>query len=730
MKNSTALTPSRRGFLKGMAATGAALTIGFSSSGLLVAGTKSTILNPFVRIGSDGTITAILKHFEMGQGTTTGLTTLIAEEMDADWEKIEIEFAASDNEKYKNLAFGVQGTGGSTAIANSYLQYRKAGAAAKELITRAAAKAWGIEQSAITVEKGVLTAGDKSAHYGEFLEAAAKLEPKAEPKLKDPKDFQLIGKEVISRKDNSGKTNGTAIFAMDVKVPNMVYAVILRSPRFGGKLKSFDTAKAKEVKGFLDAKAIQNGKAVAIYAASTWAAKSARDAIEARWDFTNAENRSTSEITAAHLETAKKEAEFNVLKDTSSEKANVAIEKADKKIEAAFFFPLLAHAPMEPLNCVIEPKEDGSIILHDGCQFPSLVHPTVAKILNLPQEKVTINTVYAGGSFGRRANGISDYAAEAAEAFKALGGKKAVKLVWMREDDLSGGFYRPMAAHAVKIGVNKDGTIAGWNHHIVTQSIIKNTPFEQFMIKDGVDDTSVEGIADAHYNLPNFAVGLTNWHSPVPVLWWRSVGHSHTAYAMEVAIDMAAKEAGQDPVAFRLALLNGDTKDQARLKGVIKLAADKAGWGTPLEKGRARGIAAHKSFNSYVAEVVEISDNDGEIKIERVTCAVDCGIPVNPDVIRAQMEGGIGYGIGHIMRDQITLDEGTVEQENFPDYEPLRIADIKTIDVHIVPSTEPPTGVGEPGVPPSGPALANAIFALRGKPVLKLPMAENGVEFA
>ncbi|GJM02528.1 MAG: dehydrogenase [Rhodomicrobium sp.] len=729
MTAKTSLTPTRRNFLKGIAATGAALTIGFTPEGLLAAGPADAILNPFVRVASDGTVTVILKHFEMGQGTTTGLTTLIAEEMDVDWDKIEFEFAPSDNKKYKNLAFGAQGTGGSSAIANSFMQYRMAGAAAKELIVRAAATAWGVNTTEIIVENSQLTAGDKTAHFGEFVAAAAKLKTTGEPTLKDPKDFRLIGKESLPRKDNSDKTDGTAMFGMDVKVPNMVYAVILRSPRFGGKLKSFDVTKAKEVKGFFKVKELGDGKGLAVYAASTWSAISARKAIETKWDFASAENRSSSQMAEDHLEALKKEPQFHIHKDMTSEKTTKIIEAADKKLEAEFLLPLLAHAPMEPLNCVIEPKDDGSIVLHDGCQFPALVHPTISKILGLPLEKVSIKTVYAGGSFGRRANGTSDYAAEAAEAYKLLGNKKAVKLIWTREDDLAGGYYRPMAAHGIKIGVNEDGTLKGWNHHIVTQSIVKGTPFAANMIKDGVDDTSVEGVADTDYTLPNMAVGLTNWHSPMKVLWWRSVGHSHSAYAMEVAMDMAAKAAGSDPLAFRLAHLNSGTKDQARLAAVLKLAAEKSGWSETPAEGRARGIAAHKSFGSYVAEVVEISDNNGEIKIERVTCAVDCGIPVNPDVIRAQMEGGIGYGIGHIMRDQITLDEGKVEQANFPDYEPLRIGDIGAIDVHIIPSTEPPTGVGEPGVPPAGPALANAIFALRGKPVLKLPMTENGVEF-
>ncbi len=728
---------TRRNLLRGIAATGTALFIGYNTNNFLshtianaAENTDLDYLNPFVKITTDGTVTVILKHFEMGQGTTTGLTTLVAEELGAEWNKVEIEFAPADHAKYKNLAFGAQGTGGSTAIANSYIQYRTAGAAARAVLIEAAAAKWSLKPQDISIENGMITAREKSAHFGELIEAAAKLPLPEKPVLKTPDQFKLIGKTKISRKDNIGKTDGTAMFAMDVKVPNMVYAVILRSPRFGGTLESFESNKAKKIKGFIDAKPMPSKDGIAIYATSTWAAISARKVIEAKWNYSKAENRSTKEIAEKHIETLKKAPALQARKENDFDKTNKAIDKAAKKIEAEFLLPYLAHAPMEPLNCVIEPHENGSITLHDGCQFPGIVHPTIAKILDLKPDQVEIKTYYAGGSFGRRANAKSDYATEAALAYKILGDKKAIKLIWTREDDLAGGYYRPMAAHSVKIGLSDKGEISGWNHHIVSQSIVKGTPFEKALVKDGVDHTSIEGIADAEYEIPAFSVGLTDWVSPVPVLWWRSVGHSHSAYVKEVSMDLAAKAAGKDPVKFRLDYLKSDNKDQKRLAGVIKLAADKANWKKPLPKGWSRGIAAHKSFGSYVAEVVEISSNEGDIKIERVVCAVDCGVAVNPDIINAQMEGGIGFGLGAIMRNQITLDDGIVEQANFPDYEPLRINDIGKIEVHITPSTEAPTGIGEPGVPPAGPALANAIMALKGKPLLKLPLSENGVDFA
>ncbi len=719
---------SRRGFLTGVAATGAALLVGFTPKGVLAAGPANAQLNPFVKVAADGTLTVILKHFEMGQGTTTGLTTLIAEEMDADWATVQIEFAPANDALYANLLFGSQGTGGSTAMANSFMQYRQAGAAARAVLVQAAAQAWGVAPADITVDKGILRAGDHSAHYGTFVDAAADLTPPAEPVLKDPAAFKLIGNATLPRKDSVGKTDGTAIFAMDVRLPDMVYAVLLRSPKFGGKLTGFTLGEAAGVQGFVDAKALDNGAGVAVYGTTTWAAIQARDAITAEWDFSASETRSTPQIEAGHialLDAPQYEAAAGVTRADSG----AALEAAAQVVEAEFLFPNLAHAPMEPLNCTIAATETG-VRVYDGCQFPALTKPTVAGILGLDPEQVEIETVYAGGSFGRRANTVTDYNREAAFAYAALGGTRPVKLVWTREDDLAGGFFRPVAAHRARIGLDGDGNITGWDHRIAAQSIMKGTPFEAFTVHDGVDHTSTEGLADNLYAIPAMSVGLSDWTSPMPVLWWRSVGHSHTAYAKEVALDMAAKAAGRDPVALRRELLADDSNtDQRRLRGVLELVAEKSGWDTPLPAGRGRGVAVHKSFGSYVAQVVEVSDIDGAIRIDRVVCAVDCGVAVNPDVIKAQMEGGIGFGIGHVMRDKITMTEGVVDQANFPDFEPLRMPDIGVIEVHIVPSTEAPTGVGEPGTPPAGPALANAIAAATGKRITKLPMTDHGIEF-
>ncbi|MCG8493573.1 MAG: xanthine dehydrogenase family protein molybdopterin-binding subunit [Sneathiellales bacterium] len=722
------ITTTRRTFLIGATAASSSLFIGLNASKSWAATTTETELNPFVKIDADGTVTAIIKHFEMGQGTTTGLTTLIAEELDADWENIQVQFAPANAKIYANLAFGAQGTGGSTAIANSFIQYRKAGATARDVLVKAAAQKWGVETASITVENSILKSGEKSAHFGEVLEIARTITPPAEPKLKSKINFKLIGKETLRRKDSEAKTNGTAVFAMDVKVPGMVYCCVARPQNFGALVKSFDKSDASKIGGFIDARTLPNNAGVAVYAKNTWAAKQARDALRVEWDLSKAETRSTKQLEEAHADLVKKP-EFKATKNTDFERTDKMLQNAAKVIEGDFFVPFLAHEPMEPLNCVIEPTPTG-VRVHDGCQFPSITKPTVAAVLGLKPEQVEINTVYAGGSFGRRATTTSDYHLEASLAFVAFGGTTPVKLVWMREDQLAGGYYRPMAKHKIRAGLDGDGKLQCWDHRVATKSIIKGSPFEGALVHDGVDHTSVEGIADTHYAIHDFSVGLSDLQSPVPVLWWRSVGHTHTAFAMETMMDMVAREAGKDPIAFRKELLSNGTKDQKRLLGVLEMAASKAGWEKELPKNHGRGIAVHKSFNSYVAEVAEISvAEDGSIKVERITCAVDCGIAVNPDVIKAQMESGIGYGLGAMMRNQITLSDGVVDQVNFPDYEPIRMSDFPDIDVHIIQSDENPTGVGEPGLPPVAPAVVNAIFDATGKRYTSLPLTEQGIEF-
>ncbi len=717
---------SRRAFLIGSAAAVGALLIGVGASGRWAAARSGDAVgfNPFVGILPDDTVIVVVKHFEMGQGTTTGLATLVAEELDADWEKVKVEFAPANAELYANLAFRAQGTGGSTAIANSYEQYRKAGAAARAVLVQAAAKAWAVPASEITVAQGVVAhaASGKSSGFGALLGHVDGIAPPNAPQLKQSGQFGLIGKDRLPRKDSAAKTDGSAQFAIDVRVEDMVTAVVARPPRFGATVASFDASETRKVKGVVDVKQIPQG--IVVYAKSTWAAIKGRAALNVTWDDSAAETRSSDALMDAHIAALKTPG--NVARNDGD--ADAAMASADKKVALDFTFPFLAHAPMEPLNCVIRMNLDGTAAeVWDGCQFPSMAQPTIAQILGMKPEQIQINTVYAGGSFGRRATPTADYHAEAAEAVKAIGGRYPVKLVWTREDDIKGGYYRPMYAERIEAGLDASGKPVAWKHALAGKSILTGTFFEPMMVKDGVDATSVEGGSTLPYAIKNLRVDVRNMQTPVPVLWWRAVGHTHTAFSTEIAIDALAQAAGKDPVAFRLELLG----DHPRLAGVLKLAAERAGWGRDLGPKRGRGVAVHESFSSYVAEVVEVSvGSDDAIKVERVVCAVDCGTVVNPDVVRAQMEGGIGYGLGTVMRNAITLSDGVVDQSNFPDYEPLRMSDMPKIEVHMVPSPEKPTGVGEPGLPPVAPALANAIFAATGQRITSLPMTAAGVTFA
>jgi isoquinoline 1-oxidoreductase beta subunit len=520
------------------------------------------------------------------------------------------------------------------------------------------------------------------------------------------------------------------MYAMDVQLEGQMVVALKRAPKYGAKVASFDDSAAKEVPGFIMAQALATGDAVLAYAETTWAAFQARDALEIEWDMVDAETRDSATIKDELLEMVRAEPQFTGAA-TDLATASSAIDSAATVIEREFYFPMLAHAPMEPMGATIEPTSDGGVVMHDGAQFPTANNMVLGQVLELPPEKIQVNTLYAGGFFGRRATPNSDYVVEAALAFAMTDRTRPVKLVWSREDDITGGYYRPAMAHRVRVGLDADGAIVGWDHRVAGQSIFKGTAFEPMIVRNGVDHSSVEGIADGAYTIPMQHVGLTDAAPATTVNWWRSVGHSHTGYVMEVMMDLLAEAAKVDPVVYRLRYLDEANADGARMAATLRLAAEKADWGGNLSEGRARGVAAHKSFGSYCAMVCEIStDADGVVKIEKITAAIDCGIAVTPDVVRAQIEGGIGYGIGHVMRDQITLKDGEVYERNFPDYEPLRIRDIAEIDVHIVASAEAPTGVGEPGTPPAGPALANAIAAAGGSRVTHLPMTSSDVTFA
>lgn len=673
--------------------------------------------NALLRIGSDNSVTIISKHLEMGQGTYTGLATLVAEELDADWNQVRVEGAPADPTRYNNLFWGpTQGTGGSTAMANSWEQMRKAGAAGRAMLVSAAAQRWQVTAQEILVQEGVLShvASGRKMTFGELAGDAAKMTVPTDVKLKEPKDFRLIGKQA-KRRDTAAKINGTAHFTQDVFLPGMLVAVVAHPPLFGAKVKSFDAIRTRAVKGVVDVVQIPQG--VAVLAKDTWSAKKGRDALTIDWDDSTAFKQDSEALMTSYRELAKQPGK--VARQVGDN--DKAFAGAAKVVRAAYDFPYLAHAAMEPMNCVINLSADACEVWN-GEQFhtPDQVH--LAQLLGLKPEQIKINMLYAGGSFGRRASKDSDYLLEAAQIAKAINGRAPVKMVWMREDDMRAGYYRPMFHHALEAALDGNGKLIGWRHRLVGQSIMAGSPFAQMLIKDGIDSVSVEGASTLPYAIPNLTVDL---HTPqnvgVPVLWWRSVGSSHTAFSTEAFMDEVAAASNSDAVAFRLALL----AEHPRHAGVLKLAADKAGWGTPLKAGpgerRARGVAVHESFNSYVAHVAEVTvKKDGMVKVDRIVSAVDCGTAINPDNIRAQVEGGIGFALSSLYQ-AITLKDGRVEQGNFDAYPVLRIADMPRIEVHIVPSAEPPTGIGEPGVPPVAPAIANAIAAATGKRLRSLP---------
>ncbi len=716
---------NRRTFLKMTAMAAGGLLIGGmisrSVGPAMAEANMEEMVTPFVHISPEGRVTVIVKHLDMGQGTATGLATLVADELDAAADQVGVDFAPADAEVYKNLIFGMQGTGGSTAIANSFEQYRMAGATARTMLINAAAEEWGVSAADVSIENGVLSAGDNSATFGELAMKAAALEAPTDVTMKAPEDWVYIGKS-FPRVDIPQKSTGAVgMFGMDVQLDDMLVAVTARSPKFGGTLASFDATEALAMDGVVDVIEIPQG--VVVLARATWPAIQGRDALNIEWDFSAAESRGTDQL----LEEYRALAQQPGLTATTNGDAEAALTNAAQVIEAEYVFPYLNHAQMEPLDITV--LYDGtSGTFWTGSQLQTIDHNVGASVLGLDPSQVQINTLWAGGSFGRRAIYDSHYTAEAAAIGKAwfekTGNAQPIKMIYTREDDVKGGYYRPMHVHRVRAGVDADGDISGWQHRIVGQGIMIGTPFAAFAVQDGVDHSSVEGAADTTYDLPDFHVDVHHPDVGIPVLWWRAVGHTHTAYVMETMMDELAEAAGQDQVEFRLAALKNDP----RLAGVLRLAADKAGWSTAPAEGRYRGVAVHKSFNSYVAEIAEVSmRDDGTVKVEKVVCAIDCGVPVNPDNIAAQIEGGLGYGLSAILREELTLTEGEVDQSNYYDYLPLRMADMPEVEVHIVPSTEAPTGVGEPGTPPIGPAIANAIYQATGTRVRELPMSKAGL---
>ncbi len=710
---------SRRDFLKTGTAIGGGLVIGLY---LPVAGrlaeaveddrpkVKSFAPNAFLRINTDDTIAIIVGHSEMGQGVYTSLPMLVAEELEADWEKIRVESAPVDP-IFNHAAFGSQMTGGSSSVWSSYDRLRQAGAMAKMMLLEAAAKGWQVAPASCTAEKGFVihAASRRRLSFGQLAEAAAKLAPPTQVQLKDPKDYKIIGKPT-KRLDSLDKVTGRAAFGLDVRLPGMLTAVIARPPVFGARLKGFDAAKAKALPGVKAVFAVNAG--VAVVADGFWQARRGREALLINWDRGPQAQLSTARLREQFLALAKKPGAIA----HRAGKPEEALATAVKRVEAVYEVPYLAHAPMEPLNCVVDLKSD-SCQIWTGTQFQTSDRAAAARILGLAPEQVKIHTMFLGGGFGRRGNPAADFVSEGVEVAKAL--KAPVKVMWTREDDIRGGYYRPLSISTLAAGLDKEGRPVAWTNRIVVQSILAGTFLESQMVKQGIDATSVEGAADLPYAVPNIRVDLHSPRPGIPVLWWRSVGHSGNAFVTESFIDELAHAAGRDPFEYRRALL----AKHPRHRKTLELAAEKAGWGKPLPKGVARGIAVHASFKSFVAQVAEVSvAKAGTVQVHRVVCAVDCGPVVNPATVEAQMQGGISFGLGAALSSAITFKDGAVEQSNFHDYEVLRLPEMPKVEVHIIASREEQGGIGEPGVPPIAPAVTNALFALTGKRIRRLPI--------
>jgi len=721
---SAAAGMKRREFLKAGAALGGGLLISLYVPEFVPAAhaadsaAKPVALNAFVRIGTDESVTVISNHSEMGQGIYTSLPMLLNEELEADWTRVRVESSPVDA-VYNHTVFGLMMTGGSTTTNSEYDRFRKMGAMARIMLIAAAAQSWNVDPQTCHAEKGYVihTSTGRRASYGSFAEAASKIAPPKDIPLKDPKDFTLVG-QPTHRLDTPSKTNGTAQFGLDVYIPGMMTAVVARAPVFGGKVVSFNADNAKAIPGVVNVVQVPSG--VAVIAKGFWPAKLGREKLEITWD----------EGPGAAISTVAMRENFSALSKTPGLTARkvgdpaAALAGAAKTITAEYEVPYLAHCMMEPLNTVVDLHEDRCEIW-TGTQFQTGDRAAAAKVAGLKPEQVTLHTTLLGGGFGRRANPSCDFVTEATEVAKAA--RVPVKVVWTREDDIRGGWYRPMWYDHFAAGLDASGNPVAWTHTIVGQSIMTGTMFEAYGVKNGIDSASVEGAADILYGIPNLQVELHTPKNEVPVQWWRSVGHSHTGFSVEAFLDEVAHAGGKDPYQLRRTLLAG----QPRMLAVLDLAAQKANWDSAPPAGRARGIATHFSFDSYVAQVAEVSvEKNGTVHVHRVVAAVDCGQTVNPDTVKAQLEGGIIFGLTAALKTEITLDKGRVQQRNFNDYPMLRMFESPAIEVFIVPSTEHPTGVGEPGVPPVAPAVTNAIFAATGKRVRRLPIKPEDLRSA
>jgi isoquinoline 1-oxidoreductase beta subunit len=724
-KTQNVLDLNRRGFLHVSAAAAGGLLVSlyvdlpaFAQEGKPAPPPRVYPPDAFVHIRPDGKIVIQVNRLEFGQGVQTSLPMILADEMDADWSQVVAELAPAAD-VYKDPLFGIQMVGGSGSIARSYQQYRELGAKTRAMLEAAAADRWKVAPDQCRTEAGVVHGpGGKSAKYAELAEAAARQPAPSTVRLKDPSQFRLIGKRV-RRLDSRPKCDGSMKFGLDLDLPGMKTAVVARPPVFGGRVKSLDDKDARGIEGVREVFEIPlaRGTGVAVVADKFWAAKQGRDRLKIEWDLSGVEHADSARLWAKYKELARTPG--NVAVNRGDEKAMGAIAAADRMV-VEYEFPYLAHTPMEPLNTTIRFDGDRAEAWA-GSQFQTVDQMAIAEVLGLKPEQVTFHTEMAGGGFGRRAVPDSHVQREAAVIAKHLRGTP-VKLVWTREDDVQGGYYRPMHVHRVEIGIGPDGMPASWRHVIVGQSIASGTPFEAMIVKNGVDETAVEGTADTHYNIPKFHVSAHHPTVNVPVLWWRSVGHTHTAFVMETLIDELATRAKVDPIAYRRKLLKADA---GKLRRALDLMDQKsASWRARLPNDHAVGVSCHEAFETGVACAVDVSIENERPKIHRVTIALDPGVAVNPLTVESQFQAGVAFGVSQLMaQGAITLKDGRVEQRNFDGYTPPYIIDAPVaVDVHIVPSTEAPTGCGEPPVPVISPAVVNALARLTGKRHRSLPL--------
>ena len=705
----------RRHFLIGGAVIGAGLYIGIRVADKHF-GSEPVSKNPFrpnayLRVAPDNSVTVVIGKAEMGQGIYTGLAMAVAEELDVDPRRVQVEFGPVD--PAFNVPFApMQFTGGSMSTSTTYTQLREAGARARAMLLAAAAKHWNVPADTLRTEDGRILNGRKSVSYGAMADAAAGEPVPEKIALKDPAQFRYLGK-AQKRLDAPMKVDGSAKFGLDMRLPGMLRAVVARPPVIGAKLRKVDDTAARAVPGVLDVKSLPFG--VVVYGSNTFAAKRGREALSIDWD----------EGANSALSTAGLRAEYQRLAGqpgaVARETGNVrtAMAGAAKHIDVEYELPYLAHAPMEPLNCLADARADGCD-LYFGTQAQSLDRDAVADVLRLDPSKVQVHTTFLGGGFGRRAQRFSEVAVEAAQASRAVG--KPVQVVWTREDDVQGLSYRPFVVSRVRAALDAYGNPVAWQQCIVSQAVLRGGRFDSFIPKGSkFDPSSVEGASDMPYSIPNILVDTHEGNPTVPILWWRSVGHSHTGFTVNCAMDELAALAGVDPVDFRRKLLGGDP----RFLAVLEKAAEMSNWTAGPPAGRGRGIAIQHSFGSIVAEVAEVSVDGGNVRVHKVWCAIDCGFAVNPSGVIAQMESAINYGLTAALYGEITFDKGKVQQSNFHDYQILRINEAPEIEVAIINSGQAMGGAGEPGTPPIAPAVANAIYAATGKRVRRLPISRN-----